>query len=63
MIQTGVRITEETNGNIELIAMAISLSKQEVIRRAIEYYIKNNQPALAIGRKMQDAREGVTGSE
>lgn len=59
MKQTGVRVTEEMDADIESIALAISLSKQEVIRRAIAYYIENNQPVLAIGRKMQETRKGL----
>lgn len=64
MIQTGVRISEEMNDDIESIALAVTLSKQEVIRRAIAYFIENNHPALNIGRKMKETRKDVkTGSE
>ena len=59
MKQTGVRITEEMDADLASIALATSLSKQEVIRRAIANHIKDNQPALNIGRKMQEGRESL----
>lgn len=59
MVQTGVRISEEMYADIDSIALAETLSKQEVIRRAIAYYIKNNQPALTVGREMKEARKEI----
>ena len=63
MIQTGVRISEEMDDDIQSLALAMDLSKQEVIRRAIKAYCLQEDRFLLTGRDMKKKRNGVKRSE
>jgi predicted transcriptional regulator len=63
MIQTGVRIEDKTNDDLDSIALAMGIPKQAVIRNALTYYINVRQDAVKLGRDMQKARQSITAKE